>query len=369
MADTASIIAGSLPDGRPVLIAAKWVESDGQRIQQLYLNFKENPSPEASGDPWAGWVPVEYLGCGDPEIYPYPTELGTITSGAPGVPMSIFIIDSASGRVYAGSASEDENNPTPDNGPSGISWQGWTDFYTPSGDPRFDASVFQAAASLAVALNDGTLQLYVGSDQGDPQWQMVIQSPPLGSDPVPFFPQAAEQQAASLGRLIAATRPDGRIQIWGVGGEGPTIWTSIQITAGDVSSGWGDWTSFWPAGSEPFLAAGFGNVNFSGGNNAVAALSEGGRLQVWAASTTYEGFGPVYSCWQVSTDSGMQWSPWTADWNINGRAYLVTLAATQLTDNRLQLWGLDVEGNIWTTWKVDTDPNSNWTPLSVFELP
>jgi hypothetical protein len=373
MTDTASVIAGNLPDGRPVLIAAKWVESDGQRIQQLYLNYKEDEGASASGESWVGWVPLGYVdGTGSPAPYFYSAELGTIASGAPGVPTNIFILDPEEGKVWAGTASEDEN-ADPEYGPSGISWWGWGDFYSQSGSTE-SGTVFPAAASVAAMLNGGTLQLYIGGNTEDPRWQMVVATPsdPEPFDAVPFLPQPCSdgQVQAPLGRLIAATRPDGHIQIWGIGGYLYEVWTSIQATANDAGSDWSDWTSFWPTGSEPFdLAPGFTNGVIPGGNNAVAALPDG-RLQLWVASTADTGeFGPVYSCWQLPNDSDAEWSPWIADWNINGRADLVTMTVARLTDNRLQLWGLDQEGNMLTTWKIGTDSNSNWTPWSYFELP
>ena len=42
------------------------------------------------------------------------------------------------------------------------------------------------------------------------------------------------------------------------------------------------------------------------------------------------------------------------------------VAVAALPDRRLELWATDNQGGLFTTWKVDTDPNANWSGWSDF---
>jgi len=87
---------------------------------------------------------------------------------------------------------------------------------------------------------------------------------------------------------------------------------------------------------------------------AVAPLSDR-RLQLWAANTN----GELFSTWKVTTDPNADWAPWEKDPGISAVRHV---AVAPLSDGRLQLWASDANGVIFSTWKVTTDPNADWVP-------
>ena len=50
-------------------------------------------------------------------------------------------------------------------------------------------------------------------------------------------------------------------------------------------------------------------------------------------------------------------------------AALNTVTVAPLRDGRLQLWGIDTNDRLWTTWKKTTSPTASWTHWSEFFTP
>ena len=101
---------------------------------------------------------------------------------------------------------------------------------------------------------------------------------------------------------------------------------------------------------------------------AVAALPDR-RLELWATDRG----GGLQTTWKVDTDPNANWSGWS-DFlaEVGPLANGVGNAAVApLPDGRLELWAADGQGGLFTTWKVDTDPNANWSGWSDFraEMP
>jgi hypothetical protein len=96
---------------------------------------------------------------------------------------------------------------------------------------------------------------------------------------------------------------------------------------------------------------------------AVAPLSDG-RLQLW----TNDDGGSLFSTWKTALDPNALWtilSDFLAEVGPIG-AGVRDVAVAPLSDGRLELWASDGNGGLWTTWKVDTDPNANWSGWSDF---
>ena len=96
---------------------------------------------------------------------------------------------------------------------------------------------------------------------------------------------------------------------------------------------------------------------------AVAALPDG-RLELWATDRG----GGLQTTWKVDTDPNANWSGWS---DFLAEVGALTNGATDLCvaplpDGRLELWAADGQGGLFTTWKVDTDPNANWSGWSDF---
>jgi hypothetical protein len=73
--------------------------------------------------------------------------------------------------------------------------------------------------------------------------------------------------------------------------------------------------------------------------------------------------GGLFTTWKVDTDPNANWAtPWydfLAD--VGGLpSGARQIAVAPLPDGRLHFWVTDAQGGLFTTWKVDTDPNANW---------
>ena len=153
-------------------------------------------------------------------------------------------------------------------------------------------------------------------------------------------------QAPTVGQLS-----DGRMQMWVMDADF-AIWTTWkQSTVPNAS--WTNWQSFNPATPGMVLAA--GNVS-------------DGALQIWAKVYTAEseGFstsGALMSAWKVTSDPNSSWTTWQDPFlpELVSGAYKDACGAGQLSDGRLQLWGVTSDGKLHTTWKSSTNPNAAWT--------
>jgi hypothetical protein len=95
----------------------------------------------------------------------------------------------------------------------------------------------------------------------------------------------------------------------------------------------------------------------------VAPLSDG-RLELWASA----GDGRLYTTWKLDGDPNAAWAPWYDFYgdvgDLPGGAG--ELAVVQLMDRRLILWAIAGNGVIYASWKTSDDPNAGWSPWSDF---
>src|ERR1700677_4517127 len=104
----------------------------------------------------------------------------------------------------------------------------------------------------------------------------------------------------------------------------------------------------------------------------VGQLSDG-RLQVWAqAGSDAPGgvwAGEVFSRWKISTDPNSSWTDWQPfDATYNGQQ--IALLATSIYPTlQSQLFGMTGDGVLVWTLKASEDPNSDWLPWTPFNNP
>ncbi len=88
-----------------------------------------------------------------------------------------------------------------------------------------------------------------------------------------------------------------------------------------------------------------------------------GRTQVWALDNQ----GGLWTTWQQSTDPNAGWTQWSS-YPTPGTG-LSQIYTSKLSDGRPEVWAIDGQGNLWTMWKQTIDPNANWTQWSQFQGP
>ncbi|MFD4760915.1 hypothetical protein ACFWOJ_19085 [Streptomyces sp. NPDC058439] len=84
-----------------------------------------------------------------------------------------------------------------------------------------------------------------------------------------------------------------------------------------------------------------------------------GRPQLFAGS----GQG-LFTNWKVDTNPDAGWTGWQPFDFPHGT--VVSLAAAPLTDERPQVFAVTGSGELWTTWKLTTDPNAAWADWAKF---
>lgn len=166
--------------------------------------------------------------------------------------------------------------------------------------------------------------------------------------------------------LAPATFP-----LWVMGKSGNLYWSTAEIQyEGPVGNlpqpvpAWGAWQEF------PSLRGGYYVSSLA------ASQLPDQRTQVFAADNN----GSLWSIWQ--TGAAGDWMPaWQAFPGLpNGQpahhdpsttdqvpnSSQQILAVAPLPDERLQLLVVDDAGNVWTTWKATTDPDSGWVAWTPF---
>lgn len=87
---------------------------------------------------------------------------------------------------------------------------------------------------------------------------------------------------------------------------------------------------------------------------------EDGRIQVFGIQTN----GQLVSRWKTSNDPNSGWTAWSAFQTPPGG--VTSIAVGYLSDGRMQLFATDPHGNTFSSWKTTTDPNASWTAWSAF---
>ena len=182
------------------------------------------------------------------------------------------------------------------------------------------------------------------------QWRMVQENVEWFGD---FSTQMNIEVMPEVSCVAIGPLNDGRLELWASSpGALLTTWKSTT----NSRSAWVPWQDF---------AADAGAIAGRAQDIAVAPLSDG-RLELWVI----DGAGGLFSSWKVDTDPNANWTPW-ADFAAdagplaNGARQV---AVAPLSDGRLELWVIDGAGGLFSSWKVDTDPNANWTPWADFTL-
>ena len=87
---------------------------------------------------------------------------------------------------------------------------------------------------------------------------------------------------------------------------------------------------------------------------------EDGRILVFGIELN----GQLVNRWKTSKDPNADWTDWgqfqTPAGGVN------SICAGVLSDGRLQLFATDTHGNTFSCWKTTTDPNASWTAWSAF---
>lgn len=152
--------------------------------------------------------------------------------------------------------------------------------------------------------------------------------------------------------VAVAPLSDKRLEVWAVDGQGGLFSTWKLTTHPDAN--WAEWSNFY--NETGLLPAGAREV-------AVAPLPDG-RLHLWAIDTA----GNLFTTWKTSTDPNATWVPWSNFFTEVGQipGGVQSVAVSPLPDGRLELWASGTQGGLFTTWKVDPHPDSNWAPWSDF---
>jgi hypothetical protein len=153
--------------------------------------------------------------------------------------------------------------------------------------------------------------------------------------------------------VAAVSLSNGTLQLFATGTNGNLYSRWMEGT--QTGAPWSDWSTFANVSGDKI-------VQLAG-----APLSDD-RPIVFAITAS----GSIYSCWKESVQPDAHWTAW-AQFKGKPPAKLVGLALVPLPDKRLQLFASSSAGgnlyNLWTSWKVTTDPMSPWTPWSQVPLP
>jgi hypothetical protein len=97
-------------------------------------------------------------------------------------------------------------------------------------------------------------------------------------------------------------------------------------------------------------------INIPQGNFQI--VPEYGRMQIFGVGADYN----VYTMWKITTDPDSAWSDWTdMGGGTAGIADDATVAVGYLPDGRMQIFGVGNDHHVYSLWKVTADPNSLWS--------
>jgi polysaccharide lyase-like protein len=223
-------------------------------------------------------------------------------------------------------------------------WTLWSDFIAEVG--ALPAGVRQVAVA---PLSDGRLELWAALADGG-LWTTWKLDPDPNANWSPWVDFVGEVGALPAGvrQVAVAPLPDGRLELWAVLANGALL-TTWKLDP-DPNANWSPWSDF--LGEVGPLATGVQQVS--------AARLPDGRLELWATLAN----GGLSTTWKLDPDPNANWSPW-ADFIAEVGALptgVQQVAVAPLSDGRLELWASLADGALWTTWKLDPDPNANWSP-------
>jgi hypothetical protein len=300
--------------------------------------------------------------------------LADVIDSSTGASLAVIIGDYvnllAIGKDFYGVFSA-QNAPVRANFPVGITYLRNADWATgtlravdnttavsPSVDPFFFhdqalAPVGNFAALAVGRLPDARLELW-GSDGGGVLFSTWKWTTHPDADWVPLMDFDGEVGAlpAAVTELTVAPLPDGRLELWAATANGQLF--STWKTTTDPNGNWSGWADF--------------NAEVGALPAAVTALTvaplQDGRLELWASTAN----GGLFSTWKLTTDPNGDWAGW-ADFNAEVGALpaaVTALTVAPLSDGRLELWASTANGGLFSTWKVNGDPNGNWSGWADF---
>jgi hypothetical protein len=210
-----------------------------------------------------------------------------------------------------------------------------------------------AALVAAAPLSDGRLETWAVTPDGRlfSTWKTATDS---RSDWAPWFDFLADRGAlpAALRQAAMVQLPDGRLESWVVTANGG-IFSTWKVDTGS-NADWAPWFD---------VIADRGALPAAAEQVAMGRLSDG-RLESWVVTAN----GGLFTTWKTNTDPNADWAPWAdflAEVGPVPGGVLQVMAAS-LPDGRIELWAVTRNGGLFTTWKVNTDPNSNWAPWTDF---
>jgi hypothetical protein len=128
------------------------------------------------------------------------------------------------------------------------------------------------------------------------------------------------------------------LQLWAI--DSANILKTSWKTSFSPGASWGSWIDHPNAPAAQQVATG--------------NLSDG-RLQLWIIDLT----GVLWTTWKTSNSIGASWASWQIHPHTNFKVQQV--AAGMLPNGALQLWVVDANGILKTSWKSDASPNASWT--------
>ena len=143
-------------------------------------------------------------------------------------------------------------------------------------------------------------------------------------------------------QVLVASLLDGRVQFWAVRDDG-SLWSCWQRNADKAD--WILYTDEW-AETPTFKTA-----------CAAVAPHFRGRLQFWAVDDA----GAIWSA-TAQQDPSSIWNGWTQSWAATLPTFRTeSLAVAPLSDERLQFWAVDTDGQIRSCWQKEKGPGGAWT--------
>ncbi|MBX3668688.1 MAG: hypothetical protein KF778_09835 [Rhodocyclaceae bacterium] len=202
-------------------------------------------------------------------------------------------------------------------------------------------------------LSDGRLEFWSTTAQGGlfTSWKLTTDPNADWSGWTDFLAEVGALPGA-VTAVAVAPHPDGRLELWAATAQG-RLFSTWKLTT-DPNADWAPWFDF--LAYRGGLPAGVQQV-------AMAPLPDG-RLEAWAVTAN----GGLFSTWKLTTDPNADWAPWFdfLAYRKGLPAGVQQVAMAPLPDGRLEGWAVTANGGLFSTWKLDTDPNADWASWSDF---
>jgi acylphosphatase len=297
------------------------------------LGFKDNAGNlytawKVSLNPNAAWSSIVSLGNpGNPLNAVFAVSVGNLPDGR----MQVFV--SGNGAIYTIYKLTTSLNSA---------WSNWTSL----GSPGSELAFFGPSVGY---LPDGRMQIFaMGNDRN------LYSIYKLTTNPNSAWSGWTNlgNIGSAVGNTIAVGRlEDSRMQIFITGFDDTThnlgsIYTKYKLTT-DPNSAWSNWTSLGSPGG-----------SYSG-DVSVGYLPDG-RMQIFICASD----GTVHTAYKLTTVPTSDWSGWTSLGNIGtgiGSVYFAGVTVGNLPDGRMQIFVMGYDENVYTKWKLATDPSSGWS--------